>query len=220
MARNPASKRISAGQWRPPRAGPTVCKTVGSAYFGSNPTPATTCENGPLAAETRPGGPFLLVPPCVIVCRCRSWRSDRYGHMADSVRAKSGPWNRLLCRSVPVLSRYAGIRTARLTGACRASPGGRFSAVLLALGGGLVLFVPAAGAGFRISPRHPIEVGMEAVTECVPPAAWWKAGAVPWRATLRAGLDSARAASSCRKGSRCPLSGTRSGRAGHVPVVD
>jgi hypothetical protein len=38
-----------------------VCKTVGSAYVGSNPTPATTCENGPLAAETRPGGPF---PPC------------------------------------------------------------------------------------------------------------------------------------------------------------
>jgi hypothetical protein len=29
-------------------------------------------------------------------------------------------------------------------------PGGRFSAVLLALGGGLVLFVPAAGAGCRI----------------------------------------------------------------------
>jgi hypothetical protein len=39
-----------------------VCKTVGSAYVGSNPTPATTpatpCGNGPLAAETRPGGPF------------------------------------------------------------------------------------------------------------------------------------------------------------------
>ena len=34
-------------------------------------------------------------------------------------------------------------------------PGGRFFAVLLALGGGLVLFVPAAGAGGRISPRHP-----------------------------------------------------------------
>jgi hypothetical protein len=25
-----------------------VCKTVGSAYVGSNPTPATTSENGPL----------------------------------------------------------------------------------------------------------------------------------------------------------------------------
>ena len=38
--------------------GVAVCKTVGSAYVGSNPTPATTCENGPLAAEKRFGGPF------------------------------------------------------------------------------------------------------------------------------------------------------------------
>jgi len=36
-------------------------------------------------------------------------------------------------------------------------PGGRFSVVLLALGGGLVLSMPAAGAGGRIGPRHPIE---------------------------------------------------------------
>jgi hypothetical protein len=34
------------------------CKTVGLAYVGSNPTPATTSENASLAAETRPGGPF------------------------------------------------------------------------------------------------------------------------------------------------------------------
>ena len=27
--------------------GSAHCKTVGSAYVGSNPTPATTCENGP-----------------------------------------------------------------------------------------------------------------------------------------------------------------------------
>ena len=39
-----------------------VCKTVGSAYVGSNPTPATTCGNGPLAANSRAGGPFLLCP--------------------------------------------------------------------------------------------------------------------------------------------------------------
>jgi hypothetical protein len=49
-------------------------------------------------------------------------------------------------------------------------PGGRFSAVLLQVGG-LVLFVPAAGAGSRISPRYPIEAATEAVTECTPPAA-------------------------------------------------
>jgi len=49
-----------------------VCKTVGSAYVGSNPTPATTCENGPLAAETRPGGPFPSchdVYPCVLTSK-------------------------------------------------------------------------------------------------------------------------------------------------------
>src|SRR5690348_11673316 len=39
-----------------------VCKTVGSAYVGSNPTPATTCENAPLAANSRAGGAFLLGP--------------------------------------------------------------------------------------------------------------------------------------------------------------
>ena len=50
-------------------------------------------------------------------------------------------------------------------------PTGRFSAVLLAMDGGLVLFVPAAGAGFRIGPRHPIEAATEAVTECVSSAA-------------------------------------------------
>jgi hypothetical protein len=26
-----------------------ICKTVGLAYVGSNPTPATTCENSPCA---------------------------------------------------------------------------------------------------------------------------------------------------------------------------
>jgi len=52
----------SAGVTRAERAG---CKTVGSAYAGSNPTPATTCENGPLAVNSRLGGPF---PSCHAVC--------------------------------------------------------------------------------------------------------------------------------------------------------
>src|SRR6516164_1159045 len=42
-----------------------VCKTVGSAYVGSNPTPATTCENAPLAANSRASGAFPLFP---VVC--------------------------------------------------------------------------------------------------------------------------------------------------------
>jgi len=40
----------------------TVCKTVGSAYDGSNPTPATPCENAPLAANSRASGALLLCP--------------------------------------------------------------------------------------------------------------------------------------------------------------
>src|SRR6266700_4168323 len=62
-----------------------VCKTVGSAYVGSNPTPATTCENGPLAAETRPAGRFLLVTPCISLCHCGSVCCGVHGRIADSV---------------------------------------------------------------------------------------------------------------------------------------
>ena len=40
-ARNHASKRVRAGQQRAAQSGAAVCKTVGSAYVGSNPTPAT-----------------------------------------------------------------------------------------------------------------------------------------------------------------------------------
>src|SRR5271169_3469177 len=50
-----------------------VCKTVGSAYVGSNPTPATTCENGPLARNSRLCGPFLL---CPVVCHLVALRAD------------------------------------------------------------------------------------------------------------------------------------------------
>ena len=48
------------------------CKTVGSAYVGSNPTPATTCENGPLARNSRRCGPFLL---CPVVCHLVALRA-------------------------------------------------------------------------------------------------------------------------------------------------
>ena len=64
-----------------------ICKTVGSASVGSNPTPATTCENGLLAAETRPGGPFLLVTAYIRVCHRGSMHSSGCVHMVYSVRA-------------------------------------------------------------------------------------------------------------------------------------
>src|SRR6266568_8158590 len=80
--------------WR----GGAVCKTVGSAYVGSNPTPATTCENGPLAAETRPGGPF---PSCHAMYQHASlwvdaWQCARtYGVQRPG--KTSGACNRSLC---------------------------------------------------------------------------------------------------------------------------
>src|SRR5882724_7995016 len=64
-----------------------VCKTVGSAYVGSNPTPATTCGNGPLAADTRPAGRFLLVTPCIVVRHRESMRCGVHGRIADGVHA-------------------------------------------------------------------------------------------------------------------------------------
>src|SRR6202042_1558795 len=64
-----------------------VCKTVGSAYVGSNPTPATTCEYGPLAADTRQAGRFLLVTPCIVVRHRESMRCGVHGGIADGVHA-------------------------------------------------------------------------------------------------------------------------------------
>src|SRR5260370_25217032 len=82
-----------------------VCKTVGSAYVGSNPTPATTRENGPLAAETRPGGPF---PSCHAVYQDVSLRVDAWQcprtYSGQRPGETSGAYNRSLCRSVPVFS--------------------------------------------------------------------------------------------------------------------
>ena len=40
----------------------SVCKTVGLAYVGSNPTPATTCENGPWPGRARARGPPCCCP--------------------------------------------------------------------------------------------------------------------------------------------------------------
>jgi len=66
----------------------SVCKTVGSAYVGSNPTPATTSETAPWLRKRSPAGRFLLVTPCIRVCHRGSMHSSGYGQIADSVRAK------------------------------------------------------------------------------------------------------------------------------------
>jgi hypothetical protein len=90
----------------------------------------------------------------------------------------SGSYNRSLCRAAPVLSLYT--RPDCSSGWCmpciRAA---RFSGVLLALGGGLVLFVPCGGGRLPDRRRHPIDAVTEAVTECGSPAAGWKTCTVP-----------------------------------------
>jgi hypothetical protein len=96
---SPAAKRT--GQSTFPKTTATVCKTVGSAYVGSNPTPATTSENGPLAAETRPGGPFPSRH--VMYQRVSPW-VDAWQWLrtyADSVRAKL---------AVRITARFANLR--------------------------------------------------------------------------------------------------------------
>jgi len=43
-------------------SGSAGCKTVGLAYVGSNPTPATTCGNGLWPGHTRARGPSSSCP--------------------------------------------------------------------------------------------------------------------------------------------------------------
>ena len=169
-----------------PSAQPTLVRTQ------HLPPPAKTARS---LRKRGPAGRFLLVPPCVIVCRCRSSRSDRYGHIADSVPGKaSGPWNRLLCRSVPVLSRYPGTRTAPSDWCLPCIPAAGSPPFCSSWAGrSCPCLRPGQAAGSARVIHHG---AAEAVTECAPPVAGYRrlARAVLWPATLRVGLDAPRAA--------------------------
>jgi len=93
-----------------------VCKTVGSAYASSNLAPATTCEDGQLAAETRPCGPFPSRHAMYqgASLRVDAWQCPRT-YSGQRPGGTSGAYNRSACRSAPVSSRYPGAGTARLT---------------------------------------------------------------------------------------------------------
>ena len=103
------------------RPKPTVCKTVGSAYVGSNPTPATTCEDGPLAANSRAGGPF---PSCRVVYHLVALRAV----ISRCPRTHSGPASGPLGRSVSTV-RTVGMHRRRFHGRPRT---GRDHGVVLA----------------------------------------------------------------------------------------
>ena len=75
-----------------------VCKTVGFAFGGSNPPPATTCENGPLAASTRLCGPFPSRHAMYqgVSLRVDAWQCPRT-YSGQRPGKTSGAYNRSLC---------------------------------------------------------------------------------------------------------------------------
>ena len=77
--------------------GQSVCNTVGSAYVGSNPTPATTCEDGPLAERMRLCEPFLVCPAvCHLVALWTAVSRCPRTHDGRLSCRVSGRWNRRL----------------------------------------------------------------------------------------------------------------------------
>jgi hypothetical protein len=104
-----ASQRISAGQRHVlGRAERAACKTVGSAYDGSNPSPATTCGNGPLAAMSRARRAVLLVLGCVILYHRGPSCCGVHGRMADGICAP-GRSGHLIPRTATDGGRVGGV---------------------------------------------------------------------------------------------------------------
>jgi hypothetical protein len=71
--------------------GSAPCKTVGLAYVGSNPTPATTCVNSRLTANSRVSGLSFSVPRCVTLSRCRPLCCGVHGRIACQLRPNRDP---------------------------------------------------------------------------------------------------------------------------------
>jgi hypothetical protein len=67
----------------PERPKGAVCKTVGLAYVGSNPTPATTSQNDPWSAHMQPGVDLVVVRLCPA-------RSGLLRVVAENTRRSSG----------------------------------------------------------------------------------------------------------------------------------
>ena len=136
-----------------------VCKTVGFAFGGSNPPPATTCENGPSAADTRLCGPFLLGPAmchlvalCTGVLRCPRTYSGRRP-AARTVGVTAGFHGRPRTESRVHGRATDGPRVAwrpRLSGVCNSLP-------IDAMGWALWLGIPVRNVTYR-RPR-PVAAG-------------------------------------------------------------
>src|SRR6266487_3127356 len=92
----------SDGQRRHPSAAPTpgglperpkgaVCKTVGTAYDGSNPSPATTCEDAPRPADTTVWRTAEAAARYPTSSRALPPRDKSHGRMTDQRPAACGP---------------------------------------------------------------------------------------------------------------------------------
>jgi hypothetical protein len=103
-----------------------VCKTVGSAYVGSNPTPATTCGNGPWLRKRARGAVFVLVTSRIRVCHCASRCRGVHGRIADGVRAGCAVGDTVgLPRTATDGPGKRGLVPAQVRCRCHAPPDGR-----------------------------------------------------------------------------------------------
>ena len=131
-----------------PSAQPTLVRTQ------HLPPPAKTAR---WLRKRGPAGRFLLVPPCVMVCRHRSSCSDSYGHMADSVRAEGAVRGtacfahpRPFCPVIRARTGLADWYMPRISGGASSPFYSSWAAGWL---------VRTCGrAGCRIGPRHLVEV--------------------------------------------------------------
>ena len=143
-----------------PSAQPTLVRTQ------HLPPPAKTARS---LRKRGPAGRFLLVPLCVMVCRRRSWRSDRYGQIADSVRAE-GAVRGTACFADPCP--FCPVMRAPSPDWCIPRiPGGRFLR-RSARDGRRAGLVRTRGPGQASASARaiPSRAATEAVTGCAPPA--------------------------------------------------
>jgi hypothetical protein len=142
--------------------GESVCKTVGSAYVGSNPTPATTCHHlrkRPAGCEfSRSAGRFSLsrrVSSCVAVDRCVAVSTDAW-------RTGFAPWDGRCAPSAVSRTATDGTRLAARFPGSNAEGGGfrlaarlrhrqlpRFAVIGMPRPG----LLPARGGGRRTRPQ-------------------------------------------------------------------
>ena len=90
--RYPSQCRPVGGRGRlPERPKGAVCKTVGSAFDGSNPSPATTSQDSPQPGASPVRGLFFSVPLRVTWYGCGSLCCGAHGRIADG-SAPPGRW--------------------------------------------------------------------------------------------------------------------------------